>query len=132
MSEQPNTPGTNPHNPTGRLGEQDGYSLIGISSEAAFAAVGTAPEPGTVCPTCSRRVNHPKKHDSPTSRGRTYKVPADELAAHDEILDTAAEYIGAAETPFAKFKTITAALACLLQDPGAKGLHGETTTERNT
>lgn len=35
-------------------------------------------EPGTICPTCERRVNHPKKATSPESRVKSLRIPADD------------------------------------------------------
>lgn len=41
------------------------------------------PEPGEVCALCERRVNYPKKADSPVSRVKSLRIPAD-----DETFDT--------------------------------------------
>jgi hypothetical protein len=79
------------------------------------------PEPGTKCPTCDRRVNHPKKADSPTSKTFSYRVPVDEQEAHAETLDVAARYVGVAEQPFSQFKLIALALVLVLQDESLRG-----------
>lgn len=77
--------------------------------------------PGEKCPTCDRRVNHPRKADSPTSKTFSYRVPADEAEAHAEILEDAARYVGVAEQPFERFKLLALALALVLQDEGLRG-----------
>lgn len=118
-AQPPTTPETSPEG-SGLRGEHvDGHKLISGNSGTAHT-----PEPGTKCDGCGRTVPHPKKPSSPTSKTRAYKVPVDELDAHNEVLDAAAEHIGAKGLPFAQFKTVTAALVALLQDEGAKGLHG--------
>lgn len=44
-------------------------------------------EPGTVCPTCERRVNHPRKAASPQSRVKSFRIPADdETFDHDTAM----------------------------------------------
>jgi hypothetical protein len=79
------------------------------------------PRPGEKCPTCDRRVNHPKRESSPTSKTFAYRVPVDEQEAHAETLDVAARYVGVAEQPFATFKLMALALALVLQDEALRG-----------
>jgi hypothetical protein len=79
------------------------------------------PQPGEKCPTCDRRVNHPKKSDSPTSKPFSYRVPVDEAEAHAETLDVAARFVGVAEQPFFQYKLIALALVLVLQDEGLRG-----------
>lgn len=78
-------------------------------------------EPGTKCPTCDRRVNHPKKDTSPTTRVRSYRIPVDEDSAHEEVLTEAARHLGTYERPHWQFQTLTIALALVLQDEGLRG-----------
>lgn len=40
-------------------------------------------EPGNTCPTCERRVNYPRKADSPKSRVKSLRIPEDD-ATFDE------------------------------------------------
>jgi hypothetical protein len=79
------------------------------------------PKPGEKCPTCDRRVNHPKKSDSPTSKPFSYRVPVDEAEAHAETLDVAARFVGVAEQPFFQYKLIALALVLVLQDESLRG-----------
>lgn len=71
--------------------------------------------PGDTCPTCARRVPHPKKAGSPTSKVHAYRTPLDEADAHGDVIDAVAELLGVKSEPFHKFKTISYALACVLQ-----------------
>lgn len=41
--------------------------------------------PGTVCPTCERRVNHPKKETSPVTRVKNFRVPLDDETFDDDM-----------------------------------------------
>lgn len=85
------------------------------------AAVGDgAPEPGTKCPTCDRRVNHPRKDTSPTSRPFSYRVPVDEAEAHEEVSQAAAEHLGVYERPHWRYQLNTIAYAAVLQDASLK------------
>jgi hypothetical protein len=72
--------------------------------------------PGEKCPTCERKVPHPRKESSPTSKTRAYRLPVDENTSHEDVYAAAAEYVGAKGKPFEQFKTYTIALAALLQD----------------
>lgn len=74
------------------------------------------PEPGSCCPTCERRVPHPKKDSTPESRVISYRVPADEADSFVEILQVAAKIVGAHELPYWQWRTFNAALVRLLQD----------------
>jgi hypothetical protein len=80
-----------------------------------------AVEQGGVCPTCQRRVPHARKPTSPKSRPVAYRVPGDDVDAHKETLGAAAEHVGVADQPFWQFKTVTLALALLLQDNELRG-----------
>lgn len=83
----------------------------------AHDAASEHPVAGERCPTCERRVPHPKKESSPTSSAKSYRVPADERDAHDEVVEAALAYIGADGLPFALFKFVTVAAVAVLQDP---------------
>lgn len=78
-------------------------------------------EPGTVCGTCKRKVPHPRKPSSPTSKTFAYRVPVDEAEAHADVLDQAARFVGVAEQPFWNFKVLALALALVLQDESLRG-----------
>ena len=78
-------------------------------------------EAGQVCPTCERRVNHPKKETTPTTRPTSYRVPVDEWDAHKDVLTEAAKHLGAYERPYWQFQTYALALALVLQDDDLAG-----------
>ena len=78
--------------------------------------------PGTVCPTCKRRINHPKKASSPDTLVFSYRVPVDEAEAHREIRETTARFLGTHERPHWQFHTFTLALALVLQDESMRGM----------
>jgi hypothetical protein len=80
--------------------------------------------PGTTCVVCKRRVPHPRKLDSPTSKTFSYRVPLDEQEAHAETLDVAARFVGVAEQPFFQYKLIALALVLVLQDENLRGYAG--------
>lgn len=54
----------------------------------------TLVEPGTRCPTCHRRVNKPKKDDSPAVRELRVRLPADRMEAVEEAFDAMQEVSG--------------------------------------
>lgn len=80
-----------------------------------------AVEPGHTCPRCQRRVPHPKKPSSPTTKTTSYRVPVDEQKAHEEVLEAAAKFLGTHSRPHWKFQTFTLALAAVLQDESLRG-----------
>lgn len=79
------------------------------------------PEPGETCERCNRKVPHPRKESSPTSKTFAYRVPLDEAEAHADVLDQAQRFVGCAEQPFSSFKVVALALALVLQDESLKG-----------
>jgi hypothetical protein len=87
--------------------------------------VASAPHlhPGEKCPTCERKVPHPRKESSPTSKTRAYRLPVDENTSHEDVYAAAAEYVGAKGKPFEQFKVYTIALAALLQDESWRGFY---------
>jgi len=78
--------------------------------------------PGTKCPTCDRKIGHPRKESSPTSKTFAYRVPLDEAEAHADTLDQVQRYLGVAEQPFSAFKSLALAFALVLQDENLRGL----------
>ena len=84
--------------------------------EAAFVI-----EPGQTCPTCERRVPHPKRESSPKTITFSYRVPVDEAEAHREIRETTARFLGTHERPHWQFWTLAFALAAVLQDESLRG-----------
>lgn len=49
-------------------------------------------EPGTRCPTCHRRVNKPRKNDSPSVKEVRMRGPVDRIEAAEEGLDILQEF----------------------------------------
>lgn len=78
-------------------------------------------EPGDECPTCNRKVPHPRKTSSPESKPVSYRVPMDEIDAHRVVLEEAAKHLGTAGRPHEIFWTYTYALAAVLQDESLRG-----------
>jgi hypothetical protein len=79
-------------------------------------------EPGQTCPTCNRRVSHPRKHNSPDTVVFSYRVPVDEAEAHKVVRDEAAKFLATAGRPHDVFWTLTFAFAAVLQDESLKGV----------
>lgn len=101
----------------------EGVGPTGSSPEAPAEAASLAPSvsPGEKCPTCDRRVNHPKKSTSPTTKVFSVRVPLDALESWEIALDAAAEHLGiGTKAPHHRFQTLNAGLALILQAP--KGL----------
>ena len=71
--------------------------------------------PGDTCDRCGRRVPHPKKASSPTTRPLAYRVPEGDYEAHLETIDAVAELLGIKETKYHRFNTVNAGLLALLQ-----------------
>ena len=71
--------------------------------------------PGDTCALCKRRVPHPKKPTTPTTKPVAYRVPLDEYDAHLEVIDVVAELLGVKEEPYHRFKAISYAMAVVLQ-----------------
>ena len=72
-------------------------------------------EPGKVCPTCERRIPHPKKLSSPATKVVTYRIPQDDVETHREILGQAAKVLGTKEKPHWTWATITMMSVIVLQ-----------------
>ena len=78
--------------------------------------------PGSTCDGCGRRVPYPKRDDSPTTKVRSYRLPVDEADAHEDVLTTAAKFLGCHERPHWQYQTYTIALALVLQDEKLRGI----------
>lgn len=74
-------------------------------------------EPGSTCPTCERRIPHPKKKTSPKSKVISYRVPEEVQVEYQEVLEAAATHAGTIGKPFWQWQTMNLALALLLQGP---------------
>lgn len=80
------------------------------------------PAPGDTCGACGRRVPHERKPSSPKTKSIAYRVPLDELEAHEEVAETAARFIGVHERPHWRYLLNTYAYAALLQDESLRGV----------
>ncbi len=74
-------------------------------------------EPGEKCQGCGRRVPHPKKPTTPSSKTVSFRVPLDDVEAWKEALDAAAEHVGLFGKPYHQYRTLSAGLVLLLQEP---------------
>lgn len=84
-----------------------------VPHEAVVAE--SQPAPGSTCETCHRRVPHKQKTTTPKTRPLAYRIPVEDAEAHMEIIDTVADLLGVKEQPYHRFKTISYALAAVLQ-----------------
>jgi len=75
------------------------------------------PKPGEKCPTCQRRVNHPKKKTSPQSKVSAYRIPIDDAETHEELREAAALALDPkfTERPHWQWALNTYAYALILQ-----------------
>lgn len=78
-------------------------------------------EPGKDCPTCHRRVPHPKKESSPVTKVKGIRVPVGDVETFNEQLDAAAEYLGCKSKPHHLYWAVQYALIALLQNPEFEG-----------
>ncbi len=73
-------------------------------------------EPGHVCPTCNRRVNHPKKETSPDSRVKSLRIPADD-DTFDEDFARAMLIVGlSTQHKYAAHKFLRFMVDCIFMD----------------
>ena len=68
-------------------------------------------EPGTRCPTCHRRVNKPRKEDSPTVREVRFRGPADLVEDTEYGLDALQEFTGVDPYAYPRIRLLEALLA---------------------
>jgi hypothetical protein len=84
-------------------------------TEAELEAIETlasfVPSPGTRCPTCHRRVNKPRKEDSPVVKEVRFRGPTDLVEAAEEGLDALQEYVGIDPYSYPRIKLLEALLA---------------------
>lgn len=95
---------------------------IRIEGDTASLEADLQPRPGQKCPTCNRRVNHPRKDSSPQTRTISYRLPTDEYEAHEDVAETAARFIGVHERPHWRYLLNTYAYAAVLQDESMRGV----------
>lgn len=76
---------------------------------------------GSECPTCKRRVPHKRKPTSPSTKVVSIRVPIDDAATFEEMLDAAAKTHGLKDKPHHKYWTVLHGLVLLLQEPRNRG-----------
>jgi hypothetical protein len=64
-----------------------------LGGSSASSSVGPLP-PGSVCPTCNKRIPHPKKSTSPKTRGISHRLPADTFEDFNDNLKALTETLG--------------------------------------
>jgi hypothetical protein len=69
------------------------------------------PEPGTRCPTCHRRVNKPRKDDSPVVKELRFRGPSDLIESLEEGLDALQEFSGIDPYSYPRARLLEALLA---------------------
>lgn len=79
--------------------------------EAIEALAQHLPEPGTRCPTCHRRVNKPRKEDSPKVREVRFRGPSDLVDDTEDHLDILQEFVGIDPYSYPRIKLLSALLA---------------------
>lgn len=67
--------------------------------------------PGTRCPTCHRRVNKPRKEDSPEVKEVRFRGPTDLVEDTEEHLDILQEFVGIDPYSYPRIKLLSALLA---------------------
>lgn len=73
------------------------------------------------CITCERPLPLPKSEKSPPVKKVAYWIPADESEAHEELLDSLAEFLGCFDQPFHRYKAVLLASVALMQDESWRG-----------
>ncbi len=81
-------------------------------------------EPGQTCSECGRKMPHPKTEHSPETKGFFYRVPLDEVEAHESTVTDTLEYLGYDTPKFGRFKIITLGCGAILQDESLRGFFG--------
>lgn len=74
-------------------------------------------KPGEECPTCHRRVNHPRKETSPDSKQINFRAPADAVDDFKEIEVAAARHMGVYNDKFWRYRVHLTGLTLILQEP---------------
>lgn len=107
--------------PSSSTGESNPSSNVRGGTDGTHGEEGRAPVlPGSTCPECNRRVPLPRKPSSPKTKVYGMRIPTDEVETFAELVDSAAEYVGIKDQAHHKFRTISLAVAHLLQDEGLR------------
>lgn len=73
-------------------------------------------QPGQLCPTCNRRVNHPRKEGSPASRVKSLRIPYDD-DTFDEDFARAMVIIGLSTAhKYPPYKFLRFVIDCIFRD----------------
>lgn len=79
--------------------------------ETIEALAAHAVEPGTRCPTCHRRVNKPRKEDSPAVKEVRLRGPSDLVEDVEENFDALQEYVGIDPYSYPRLRLVDALIA---------------------
>lgn len=91
-----------------------------VAPEPPRPSASSSIEPGATCPTCARKVPHPRKPSSPKSAVKSYRIPAEAKEDWDEMVDAAAAHLGCQKEPYATYKALLTGLVLVLQSQGEK------------
>lgn len=83
--------------------------------------------PGENCPTCERRIPHPKKETSPaTTVVKSWRLPAAEKEAREETIAATAEHLGiSTKEKFWMDKLVLTLCVIALQGPSNPGIRSD-------
>ena len=73
--------------------------------------------PGEECPSCRRRVPHPKKKSSPQTQVFSTRVPIDDAETFKSMVDAAAEHMGIKAKPHHVYNVLLTGVTLVLQSP---------------
>ena len=73
--------------------------------------------PGEECPSCRRRVPHPKKKSSPQTSVFSTRVPIDDADTFKSMVDAAAEHMGIKSKPHHVYNVLLTGVTLILQSP---------------
>lgn len=73
--------------------------------------------PGEECPSCRRRVPHPKKKSSPQTKVFSTRVPLDDAETFKSMVDAAAEHMGIKSNPHHVYNVLLTGVTLVLQSP---------------
>lgn len=85
--------------------------LTQAEREAIAALASHTVEPGTRCPTCHRRVNKPRKDDSPAVKEVRFRGPSDFVEDTEESLDILQEFTGLDPYNYPRIRLLEALVA---------------------
>jgi hypothetical protein len=95
-------------------------SAPGCVVDADLQTSPPAVSPGSKCPTCERRVPHPKKPTSPNTRVFSLRIPVSNVENFKEMLEATSAHLALLEKPHSAYWTIIHGLVLSLQGPSGE------------